>query len=487
MKRTSQAALAAVVLGATAPAWAGPVAAALATTRPATAPAAHPTPAARQTVREIIIGPDGQPMVVETEVEAAPDAAGTGDAAKPAASPLVAAVKQLQFQRDPAALIAAVTTRPAAATTTASATAPADPAARAAAFQQDVIAGRWDRVATFLADLTPEEADQVFLHVATALAAPAPGAGAAQPQQMVYQDGEMVAMSPAAGGAAGGLLADEVLALAAAYPAAPTEAHVAALGNLLKLAATRAPANQATLDALDAGRGRFGGGDAEDRRRAADLLFAAGMDAQAGRFLPPLPGEDAEDEVPADAESAAAARAILLNDHARVDVAEAAALAAADAAAAGKSAADLNELRALYRNYGWPVPANLDGPADAARKFYAGYGDALRLSGRVLRLDGAAEPARTAAVARAAEMLTKVPDPQAVRVRREAWCGATRRRRPSSRRASPPRRPSRSPAATPARRRRRSPTRSGWPTPCWPTPGDDGGLGVAVDGRWRCG
>lgn len=104
---------------------------------------------------------------------------------------------------------------------------------------------------------------------------------------------------------------EDVLALAAIAPGGLDDELIQQLGGVLRSALRQSDAIEALLARLDAGAGVLGGSDPAARARAAALLLAAGRDADAGRFLPPL------------AEARAAGDVRVLDLHARVLLARA--------------------------------------------------------------------------------------------------------------------------------------------------------------------
>lgn len=306
------------------------------------------------------------------------------------ASELVAAIQQRPFARPPAAVLDAVrdagkSTETSASNeaTTQSAENGADPATRAAAFEADVLAGRWDRVRSFLGDREPEEASAIYQIVIDKLNE---AAQANSPEAMQMRARQRNATPTPAIVA---MLPDEVLGLAGAFPHEPSEAHIDGLGRLLASALQQYRTPQTALEALDAGRGAFGGNQTDDRLRAADLLLAADLETEAGRFLPEL------DEATPPA---------IVNRHAHVLMAKG---HAANLASAGVDNQELEDIRQLYEMYGWPVPADLGQP-ETPLALRPEHAQALALCDRVLT-DERAEPAdRSEAIERAMGLLDQV-------------------------------------------------------------------------------
>jgi len=149
--------------------------------------------------------------------------------------------------------------------------------ADAAVFQRDVVLGRWDRVRAFLEALPEETKAQAYQLVLGKLSNPVQ---VAPPPELVAS-GSKPHAQPAF------LPPADLLGLAAASPVPPQKKQLATLAKFLP-ATPRPP--QEFFDALAAGIRHFGGEDAADRRRAAELLLEAGLVREAGPFLPD-PGE----------------------------------------------------------------------------------------------------------------------------------------------------------------------------------------------------
>ena len=146
---------------------------------------------------------------------------------------------------------------------------------RSVRFRRDVVLGRWDRVREFLATLPKESSGQTYQMIVGKLAAPVQ---IQVPPELMAQ-GAMPHSQPAY------LSPSDLLGLAAASPVPPQKKQIQALANLLPKA-PRPP--KEFFETLAKGIPHFGGTDAADRRRAAELLMEAGFVKDAGTFLPDL-------------------------------------------------------------------------------------------------------------------------------------------------------------------------------------------------------
>ena len=318
---------------------------------------------------------------------------GMGGADASQAGPLAAAIEQRPFQRTPDALLAALRGdggEEPQAETPEEGTEP-DPNAQAAAFEADVLAGRWQTVSDFLEPLEPDQAAAIYTVVLNKLAA-----GGNDPRrQQQYYDPYGQPQQPQGQGLLT-MLPDDVLGLAGAYPHEPTNAHIAPLGQLLTAAFKQYRGQPQAVESLESGRGRFGGEQAEDRLRAADLLVAAGLPSEAKPFLPPVT-DDTD--------------AAVLNRHAKVLVAEGDA-ALLDAALPPGAGISVEELRQLYEMYGWPVPANL-AQTEAGVTLAPEHARALELSGLAIERADAGSPPMAEAIDRAMSLLLRVDETDA--------------------------------------------------------------------------
>lgn len=132
-------------------------------------------------------------------------------------------------------------------------------------YRQLVMAGYWKAVHEFYVDEAGSEAGQLYTHLLRSLA----------------QNDKA-------------LVPEELIAVAEAAPADLTDANVSALGRLLRVAIRRGSPDALTA-ILGAGTEQFGGDDPEKRARAADLLIEAGLIEPAYFFLAPLPEDGPRD------------------------------------------------------------------------------------------------------------------------------------------------------------------------------------------------
>ncbi|WP_035612055.1 hypothetical protein [Haloferula sp. BvORR071] len=142
-------------------------------------------------------------------------------------------------------------------------------------YRRDVVLGRWDKVREFLAALPQDSSAQAYQLLVQMLSAPMQ---VAPPPELMLQGAQPY-------NEAGYLAPADVLGLAAASPTPPDKKVIQMLAKLV----TKDPRPpQDFFAALGKGVQHFGGEDAANRRRAAELLIEAGFVKDAGAFLPDL-------------------------------------------------------------------------------------------------------------------------------------------------------------------------------------------------------
>lgn len=198
----------------------------------------------------------------------------------PAASPEEARLQgllKLQFDRSPAAIMSALAER------AKSADAKTNEVQQ---FELDVVLANWTAVGDFLKRLPGDHGTQVYRHLLRELP------GASQPGRnragrppgmpdMPQQQGPMLPTTPT-------LVMSDVLELMRVAPHELAPEDLGQLGQLLTVLANRGDAIGEFVQALERGVGGVGGADPASRRRAAELLIAAGRLEEAGQFLPSL-------------------------------------------------------------------------------------------------------------------------------------------------------------------------------------------------------
>ena len=142
-------------------------------------------------------------------------------------------------------------------------------------FRRDVVLGRWDKVKAFLGALPKESSGESYQMMLAKLAAPAQ----VNPPPELVARGSRPHTQPAF------LPPSDLLGLAAAAPVPPQKQQIQALAKLLPKE-PRPP--REFFAALAAGIPNFGGTEAADKTRAAELLLEAGFVKDAGAFLPDL-------------------------------------------------------------------------------------------------------------------------------------------------------------------------------------------------------
>jgi hypothetical protein len=145
----------------------------------------------------------------------------------------------------------------------------------AAVFRRDVVLGRWDRVKDFLAALPQELASEAYQNLVARLSSPSP---VQVPPEMVAR-GSKPHTQPAF------LSPDDVLGLAAASPVPPQKKQLESLAKMLPQE-PRPP--KEFFETLAKGVTHLGGDDPASRQRAAEFLIEAGLVKDAGTFLPDL-------------------------------------------------------------------------------------------------------------------------------------------------------------------------------------------------------
>ncbi len=159
-------------------------------------------------------------------------------------------------------------------------------AAEAQAFARDVVLGRWEQAGTYLSNLPEGIAAKVYHGVVAKIVAPT----AMNPDPELQTQGAKPHTQPAF------LPPGDWLGLAAAAPKEPDEETLKLLAKLLP----KDPVPpQEFFTALEAGIRHFGGKEAADRRRAANLLLEIGLVEQAAPFLPDLAEAKAKPDYPA--------------------------------------------------------------------------------------------------------------------------------------------------------------------------------------------
>ena len=268
---------------------------------PFAAPAAPATPT-----------PPAAPTPPTAPAPAADAQAGASAAAKPKELSVLEAVKKVPFSRSPQLILdeSAAAARPAVTEPAlppkegekkegAQPTQPVNPhEADVKALQRAVALARWPEVAKFFAEKfkdKPDDAKQAYLYLLDSLSVDprnqnrggSPGGSMPQPQPMMMN-----------GGGGGGnaqqifretqlVTPDDILALADLTPGDFEQPIFDKLGNLLRIAADRGSRLESMMDALEKGTARLGGNDTAKRVLAARLLFPAGREVEAGKFLPP--------------------------------------------------------------------------------------------------------------------------------------------------------------------------------------------------------
>ncbi|MGE4198146.1 MAG: hypothetical protein AB7G11_13595, partial [Phycisphaerales bacterium] len=138
--------------------------------------------------------------------------------------------------------------------------------------QLHVVAGEWDTVATFLADLPKTDSAGIYAHILQSLNRPAP------PQ--MGPNGQMIQPDPA-------LLPEEVLLLADAAPGEILDYQFDIFSQLLRSAATKYSV-EPMLTRIKAGTKIFGTADDRKREHTVKFLVAAGLVNEAAGYFPPL-------------------------------------------------------------------------------------------------------------------------------------------------------------------------------------------------------
>jgi hypothetical protein len=213
-------------------------------------------------VTVIQISPEGVPVPVEANANAAKAAT----SAAPSASPeekRVQEIQKLKFDRSAAAILEA----------RARVSAKDGEPAEVEAYRLNVVAGRWTDVGVFIRKLSKEHATKVYEHLLTELEKlPAPGG---TPQQG--------APAPTST-----LLPDDALALAEIAPGPLSEKQIASLGAIVARSVPDNGSIEPLVKRLEEGVGPLGGKDLAKRELAAELLLAARRPIEAIRLLPPL-------------------------------------------------------------------------------------------------------------------------------------------------------------------------------------------------------
>ncbi|MFM1769527.1 MAG: hypothetical protein RJA22_2056 [Verrucomicrobiota bacterium] len=152
-------------------------------------------------------------------------------------------------------------------------------------FQADVVTGDWPAVGRFLAALPEAQRGTAYRGVLAALLRVPPSTTLSTPNPETGEPG-MAGSSPSSRAIEPLLLPEDVLGLADARPGSLEEADLESLGRVLARALARGGAIEPFLARLEAGTAQLGGTDQARRRRAAQLLVAAGRLADSARFLP---------------------------------------------------------------------------------------------------------------------------------------------------------------------------------------------------------
>lgn len=213
----------------------------------------------------------------------------TAPATQPTTQPSARLTKlKAKFARSPASILKALAAAP-------------DPKAdEAAMFQADLVAGRWDLVAKTIASFPPDEAMQLYRHVvAELLAGGQPQQQPGQPQVPPEMEARMAARgsAPGGGGAGAFVTTDDVLALIESAPAEIPDDLIEPIGQLLGRGIARSNVVEPAIVRFEKGIGSIGGTDPKSRERAAAILVAAGRPMEAGSFLPALNADPATDPV----------------------------------------------------------------------------------------------------------------------------------------------------------------------------------------------
>ncbi|HMN97052.1 MAG TPA: hypothetical protein PKC43_02780 [Phycisphaerales bacterium] len=203
------------------------------------------------------MGFDVATLLAGAETEGAAPAA-KGD------SPLLQIIRNTEFVRTPAAVLAA---RSQLGFESPAAPAPEDHAAVAKWLHLQVMAGEWAIFAEYLRSLPRNDAVGIFSHVLQGLNSPPRNNPGARPD-------------PA-------LLPEEVLAIADASPIDLPDWQVDTLAGLIRNAATRY-STAPMLAKIHEGTRSFGRADADQRQRTVRLLVAAGLVRDAYAYLPSL-------------------------------------------------------------------------------------------------------------------------------------------------------------------------------------------------------
>jgi hypothetical protein len=172
------------------------------------------------------------------------------------AQSLLKLVQQKNFKRTPQTVLAARTAL--GLTTSPHPASDAPPAQLAEWLHREVMAGEWGELAWFLSERAGTDAAEIYAHVL----------------QSTNQEDPL-------------LLPEEVLAMADAAPADPTEWQIDVLAQLLRTAA-RKTSTGPMLAQLRAGTRLFGSEGDDRRRRTAELLMKAEMPIEAYDYLPPI-------------------------------------------------------------------------------------------------------------------------------------------------------------------------------------------------------
>ncbi len=225
--------------------------------------------------------PGGPNVVIPTALLNA-TAPADGKAVEPKVPTVLEAFKKTAFSRTPVTSLrewAGVTPEPPKLPSGAAAPAPDPHAPLLNALRKDVAMGNWKAVGAFLAEQfkdKPDEARQAYQYLVETL-----GRTNTQQQQQQQQQQQI----PRYFFESNVLSPRDVVELADQCPSEPDEEILKKLGALLGTSLQNGNVLDDVLKRMDAGTTKLGGKDSKARRRAAQLLVAAGRPIEAAAFL----------------------------------------------------------------------------------------------------------------------------------------------------------------------------------------------------------